>query len=101
MSSKILIVHPNVVIKISFLITQTQLTTLLKTAEELRIKGLAEVSWRDNQPSSTTREEEAEEDEGTDQNEEDMCTSPAKRPRLSEESNVPMSWNKTPSGVVS
>ncbi|KAI5747456.1 hypothetical protein M8J77_014787 [Diaphorina citri] len=80
-------------------IENTQLTTLLKTAEELRIKGLAEVSWRDNQPSSTTREEEAEEDEGTDQNEEDMCTSPAKRPRLSEESNVPMSWNKTPSGV--
>ncbi|XP_008470597.2 protein tramtrack, beta isoform [Diaphorina citri] len=49
-------------------IENTQLTTLLKTAEELRIKGLAEVSWRDNQPSSTTREEEAEEDEGTDQN---------------------------------
>lgn len=29
---------------------QCHLATLLKTAEELRIKGLAEVSWREEEP---------------------------------------------------
>uniref|UniRef100_A0A8D9DVP3 Protein bric-a-brac 2 n=1 Tax=Cacopsylla melanoneura TaxID=428564 RepID=A0A8D9DVP3_9HEMI len=68
-------------------IENTQLTPLLKTAEELRIKGLAEVSWRDphNASSSTSREEreEALEDE---EDEEEMCMTPPKRARMSESS---------------
>jgi hypothetical protein len=32
-----------------FLSQQSNLASLLKTAEELRIKGLAEVSWRDDE----------------------------------------------------
>lgn len=33
----------------AFLSSQNNLASLLKTAEELRIKGLAEVSWRDDE----------------------------------------------------
>lgn len=33
---------------------QCHLATLLKTAEELRIKGLAEVSWRDEEQSANS-----------------------------------------------
>lgn len=33
---------------------QTELSSLLKTAEELKIKGLAEVSWRSDQEQSPT-----------------------------------------------
>lgn len=32
-----------------FVFSQNNLASLLKTAEELRIKGLAEVSWRDDE----------------------------------------------------
>lgn len=35
---------------------QCHLATLLKTAEELRIKGLAEVSWRDEEQPANTSE---------------------------------------------
>lgn len=35
-----------------FHLFQCHLATLLKTAEELRIKGLAEVSWRDEEQQS-------------------------------------------------
>lgn len=35
-------------------IFQNHLATLLKTAEELRIKGLAEVSWKDDEQSNAS-----------------------------------------------
>lgn len=40
-------------LKINFHFQQNNLASLLKTAEELRIKGLAEVSWRDDENENT------------------------------------------------
>lgn len=41
---------PKIILSILF---QNNLASLLKTAEELRIKGLAEVSWRDDENENT------------------------------------------------
>ncbi|KAL1461546.1 hypothetical protein WDU94_013431 [Cyamophila willieti] len=71
-------------------IENTQLTSLLKTAEELRIKGLAEVSWRDpHNTSSTSRDDGEAEDEQDEEDEEEMYTTPPKRARMSESVNRP------------
>ncbi len=41
------------ILRLKFLLLQNNLASLLKTAEELRIKGLAEVSWRDDENENT------------------------------------------------
>lgn len=76
---------------------QSQLTPLLKTAEELRIKGLAQVSWRDNPVTSTLRADEVE--DGDQEDEEEMCASPAKRLCMNELPHGNPVWN-TPMPVM-
>lgn len=43
---------------------QSELTSLLKTAEELRIKGLAEVSWRSDREMEAAESGDEESDQG-------------------------------------
>lgn len=43
---------------------QSELTSLLKTAEELRIKGLAEVSWRSDREMEGADSGDEESDQG-------------------------------------
>jgi hypothetical protein len=43
---------------------QSELTSLLKTAEELRIKGLAEVSWRSDREMEAAESGDEETDHG-------------------------------------
>lgn len=45
-------------------VLQSELTSLLKTAEELRIKGLAEVSWRSDREMEAAESGDEESDQG-------------------------------------
>lgn len=71
------------------LCSQSELTSLLKTAEELRIKGLAEVSWRSDR-----------EMEAAESGDEDLEQSP-QRKRLKTEPCSPKSGQNTVSASLS
>ncbi|CAB3371582.1 Hypothetical predicted protein [Cloeon dipterum] len=64
-------------------IEQSHLASLLKTAEELKVKGLAEVSWRtDEAAAAATSAARIDEDEDPNSKRRRMASSPAFRPRV-------------------
>jgi hypothetical protein len=58
------------------------LASLLKTAEELKVKGLAEVSWRTEEAQTATPVAKTEEDDEPGNKRRRMVSSPAFRPRV-------------------
>jgi hypothetical protein len=58
------------------------LASLLKTAEELKVKGLAEVSWRTEEAQQTATVAKTEEEDEPGNKRRRMVSSPAFRPRV-------------------